>query len=55
MYLKSDYVYITQQNMPVELEKLLKDLELQSRDGVVVASALLGGIHLNRTTHLMGC
>ena len=54
VYLKSDYVYITEQYMPVELQKLLKDLELQSRDGMVVPGSLLRGIHLKSATHLMG-
>ncbi len=54
MYLKSDDVYITEQYMPIELQKLLKDLELQSRDGMVVTCSLLRGIHLNRAIHLLG-
>lgn len=54
MYLKSDDVYITEQYMPIELQKLLKDLELQSRDGMVVPGSFLRGIHLKCATHLMG-
>ena len=55
IYLKRDYIYITEQNMPVELQKLLKYLKLQSRDGMVVTSSLLRGIHLHRTSSLVGC
>ena len=54
MYLKSDYVYITEQYMPVELQKLLKDFKLQSRDGMIVTSSLLRGVHLKCTTCFMG-
>ncbi len=54
MYLESDYVYITEQYMPVELQKLLKDFKLQSRDGMIVTSSLLRGVHLKCTTRFMG-
>lgn len=52
-YLQGDYVHITEEHMPIQFQKLLQDLELESRNGMVVTSALLRGINLrHRQTQL---